>query len=216
MNAIRPLCLLLLVANAVLIFWQFWRPQEMQFAKPAADPDKPSLILRQEYLQLEKSKQRLTAAACWILGPFDSEKQMQDAWQSLEYIALDMQSSKTVLVNTTGYQVVIPPSGSDAEAQSLLELLITAGLDGGRVITDGPMKHAVSMGRTMNLEDSLKKQKLAQELGLEAVLSSSISENERWQIIATVRNQEGFRQWRTELTPQVPVQPCQSPKTDPL
>lgn len=214
MNALRTICLLLITANVVLYFWQFWRPLETQYAKPATDPDKPSLVLRQEYLQLEKSQQRLASEACWILGPFDSEKQMQDAWQSLEYIALDMQSSKTEQVIPTGYQVIIPPSSNQAEAQDLLESLIAAGLDNGQVITEGDSKYAVTMGHFTELAEAQRKQKLAQGLGLEAVLSSKQSVKERWQIEATIRNQAGFTQWQAELTPKVPAQPCQSPKTD--
>jgi hypothetical protein len=210
MNALRSLCLLLITANIVLAFWQFWRPIEIQYAKPASDPDSPSLILHQEYLKLEQSKQRLAANACWILGPFDSEKQMHEAWQSLEYIALDMQSSKTVQVTPQGYQVIIPPSVSEAEAKILLELLVAAGLDSGRVITEGRSKNAVSMGRFIDLAEAQKKQKLAQGLGLEAVLSSIQSEKTYWQIIATIRNQAGFAQWQAELTPKVPAQACQS------
>lgn len=209
MNALRSLCLLLITANIVLAFWQFWRPIEMQYAKPATDPDSPSLILHQEYLQLEKSKQRLAANACWILGPFNSEKQLQDAWQSLEYIALDMQSSKTVQVTPEGYQVTIPPSVSEAEARILLELLAAAGVDSARVVTEGSSKNALSMGKFINLAEAQKKQKLAQGLGLEAVLTSIQSEKTQWQIVATIRNQAGFAQWQAELTPKVPAQACQ-------
>lgn len=215
MNALRSLCLLLITANIVLAFWQFWRPIEIQYAKPAADPDSPSLILHQEYLQLEQSKQRLEANACWILGPFDSEKQLQAAWQSLEYIALDMQSSKTVQVTPEGYQVIIPPSVSEAEARILLELLVAAGVDSARVVTEGSSKNALSMGKFINLAEAQKKQKLAQKLGLEAVLSSIQSEKTQWQIIATLRNQAGFAQWQAELTPKVPAQPCKTARPVP-
>jgi len=210
MNALRSLCLLLITANIVLAFWQFWRPVEIQYAKPASDPDSPSLILHQEYLQLEQSKQRLVADACWILGPFDSEKQMQDAWQSLEYIALDMQSSNTVEVIPQGYQVIIPPSTNEAEARILLELLVAAGVDSARVVTEGSSKNALSMGKFSDLAEAQKKQKLAQGLGLEAVLTSIQTKKTQWQIVATIRNQAGFTQWQAELTPKVPAQACQT------
>ncbi len=210
MNALRSFCLLLITTNIVLAFWQFWRPAEIQYAKPASDPDSPSLILHQEYLKLEQSKQRLAADACWILGPFDTEKQMQVAWQSLEYIALDMQSSKTLQVSPQGYRVIIPPSVNEAEARILLELLVAAGVDSGKIMTDGSLKNAVSMGRFSSLAEAQKKQKLAQGLGLEAQLTSVQSEKSQWHIVATLRNQAGFSQWQAEQSPKVPAQACQS------
>ncbi len=208
MNALRSICLLLITANIVLVFWQFWRPIETQYAKPAADPDSPSLILHQEYLQLENAKQRLAANACWILGPFSSEKQMQEAWQSLEYIALDMQSSKNIKVTPEGYQVSIPPSINETEARILLESMLASGIDSARLISDGSSKNALTLGIFSSLIDAQKKQKLAQALGFEAILTSVQSEKTQWQIVATVRNQAGFKQWQAELIPRVPAQPC--------
>jgi hypothetical protein len=208
MNALRSLCILLITANIVLAFWQFWRPIEIQYAKPMSDPDSPSLILRQEHLKLEQSKPRLAASACWILGPFSSEKQMQEAWQSLEYIALDMQSSKNVKVIPVGYEVRIPPSINETEAKILLESMLASGINSAHLVTNGNAKNSLSLGQFSSLIDAQKKQKLAQTLGLEAILTTVQSEKTQWQIVATVRNQAGFKQWQAELTPRVPAQPC--------
>mgnify|MGYP003557743437 FL=1 len=210
-NLLRSLCVLLLIANIGMALWQRFMPDEVQYAKPVTDPDVPGLILRQEYLKLEHNEQRLQASACWLIGPFASKKHMQDAWQSLEYVALDMQIRKTVQSLHQGYEVRIPPSASKADAESLAELLVSAGVDRPQVIADGASANAVSMGRFSELAEAGKKQKLAQKLGLEAVLTSVQTDVTQWRIEATVRNQAGFERWLIELSPKVPAQPCGAP-----
>lgn len=210
-NLLRSLCVLLLTANIGMALWLRFMPDEVQYAKPVTDPDVPGLVLRQEYLKLERNERRLQASTCWLIGPFASQKHMQDAWQSLEYVALDMQSRKTVQSLHQGYEVRIPPSASKSDAESLAELLVSAGVDRPQVIVDGASAHAVSMGRFSELAEAEKKQKLAQKLGLEAVLTSVQSDVTQWRIEATVRNQAGFERWLIELSPKVPAQPCDAP-----
>ena len=212
-NVLRSLCVLLLIANIGVAFWLRFMPDDVQYAKPVTDPDIPGLVLRQEYLKLERNERRLQASACWLIGPFVSEKRMQEAWQSLEYVALDMQSRKTVQSLHQGYEVRIPPSASKAEAESLAELLVSAGVDKPQVIAQGASANAVSMGRFNELAEAEKKQKLAQSLGLEAVLTSVQRDVTQWRIEATVRNQAGFERWLLELTPKVPAQPCSTAGT---
>jgi hypothetical protein len=211
-NTLRSLCVLLVTANIAVAIWLRWAPDEVRYAKPVTDPAVPGLVLRQEYLQLEQNKRRLEPEACWLIGPFASQKHMHEAWQSLEYVALDMQQRKTVQSLHQGYEVRIPPSASRAEALSLAEQLIASGVDGTRVVAQGPSVNAVSMGRFVDLAEAEKMQKLAQGLGLEAVLTSIQTEAVQWRIEATVRNQEGFDRWLIELTPKVPVQPCNAPE----
>jgi hypothetical protein len=210
-NLLRSLCVLLLTANIGMALWLRFMPDEVQYAKPVTDPDVPGLILRQEYLKLERSERRLQASACWLIGPFASQKHMQDAWQSLEYVALDMQRRKTVQSLHQGYEVRIPPSASKADAESLAELLVSAGVVRPQVIEDGASAHAVSMGRFSELAEAERIQKLAQKLGLEAVLTSVQTDVTQWRIEATVLNQAGFERWLIELSPKVPAQPCGAP-----
>ena len=210
-NALRSLCVVLLAVNIGVALWLRFMPEEVSYTQPITDPDVPGLILRQEHLKLERQTERLQASACWLIGPFASEKQMQAAWQSLEYVALGMQSRKTVKSLHQGYEVRIPPSASRTDAVSLAELLVSAGVEKPQVIEQGASANAVSMGRFSTLADAEQKQKLAQGLGLEAVLSSIQTEVTQWHIEATVRNPQGFERWLLELTPKVPVQPCQTP-----
>jgi len=209
-NVLRSVCVVLLAVNIGVALWLRFMPEEVSYTQPVTDPDVPGLILHQEHLKLQRNEPRLQASACWLIGPFATEKQMQNAWQGLEYVALGMQSRETVKSQHQGYEVRIPPSASRTDADSLAELLVSAGVEKPQVIEQGASANAVSMGRFSNLADAEQKQKLAQGLGLEAVLTSIQTDVIQWHIEATVRNPEGFERWLLELTPKVTAQPCQT------
>lgn len=202
---LRRLCLLLLFANVGALVWHV-RHREPSAAAllPATEPGMPGLILHQEYLQLERGQRRLQADACWQLGPFPDEAAMRRAWQSLEYVALDLQMRRTDAVRAAGYRLRVPPAASRAEAELLRESLLAAGFGAARIEAD----HGIDLGSYADLAGAESRQRTAQQLGLEVLLRAEQARTAHWWIDASVRNTAGFRQWLAEQTPPVGAAPC--------
>lgn len=208
MNLLRQLFLLLLVANLGALAWLYEQPDVVVYSKPATDPGIPGLVLRKEYLQLERGVQRLPANACWRIGPFQSEKQMQIAWKALEYIALDMQHSKTISRVSRGYLLSIPPSTDFNQAQKIIQKLANAGITDAYIYKRGVMANAIFVGQYEQLEMAQARLMLVQAQGLEVELKNIQSESTQWWIKATVRNTLGFMQWQKEFSPAVAINEC--------
>jgi hypothetical protein len=164
----------------------------------------PGLILHQEYLQLQQERQRLPAGSCWRIGPFAEETAMRRAWQSLEYITLDMQMRTADGVTGTRYRLDIPASASRADAELLVESLLSAGIGAPEIQFD----HSIALGQYASLADVQARQRVVQQLGLEAMLRSEQQTWKQWWIDASIRNQNGFTQWQAEQNPKIPVQTC--------
>lgn len=202
---LRRLCLLLLFANAGALVWHV-RHHEPSAADrlPATEPGTPGLILHQEYLQLERGQRRLQADACWQLGPFPDEAAMRRAWQSLEYVALDLQTRRTDALRAAGYRLRVPPAASRAEAELLRESLATAGFSQARIEAD----LGIDLGSYVDLAEAESRLRTGQQLGIEVLLRTEQARTAHWWIDASVRNAAGFRQWLSEQTPPVAAAPC--------
>lgn len=201
---LRRLSLLLLFANAGALMWNLWRPEMQGHVLPMTEAGTPGLILHQEYLQLQQERQRLPAGSCWRIGPFDEETAMRRAWQSLEYITLDMQMRAADGVIGTRYRLDIPASASRADAELLVESLLSAGIGAPEIQSD----HSIALGQYATLADAQARQRVVQQLGLEAVLRSEQQTRQEWWIDASIRNQAGFSQWQAEQNPKIPAQAC--------
>ena len=201
---LRRVCLLLLFANAGALMWNLWRPELQGHVLPMTEPGTPGLILHQEYLQLQQERQRLPSGSCWRIGPFAEEAAMRRAWQSLEYITLDMQMRMADGVIGTRYRLDIPASASRADAELLVESLLSAGIGNPEIQSD----HSIALGQFATLADAQSRQRVVQQLGLEALLRSEQQTRREWWIDASIRNQAGFRQWQTEQNPKIPAQAC--------
>ncbi|MFZ9310313.1 MAG: hypothetical protein ACO24O_02235 [Arenimonas sp.] len=201
---LRRVCLLLLFANAGALMWNLWRPELQGHVLPMTEPGTPGLILHQEYLQLQQERQRLPSGSCWRIGPFAEEAAMRRAWQSLEYIILDMQMRMADGVIGTRYRLDIPASASRADAELLVESLLSAGIGNPEIQSD----HSIALGQFATLADAQSRQRVVQQLGLEALLRSEQQTRREWWIDASIRNQAGFRQWQAEQNPKIPAQAC--------
>lgn len=201
---LRRVCLLLLFANAGALIWNLWRPELQGHVLPMTEPGTPGLILHQEYLQLQQERQRLPSGSCWRIGPFAEEAAMRRAWQSLEYITLDMQMRMADGVIGTRYRLDIPASASRADAELLVESLLSAGIGNPEIQSD----HSIALGQFATLADAQSRQRVVQQLGLEALLRSEQQTRREWWIDASIRNQAGFRQWQAEQNPKIPAQAC--------
>ena len=201
---LRRVCLLLLFANAGALLWNFWRPDIQDSVLAMTEAGTPGLILHQEYLQLQQERQRMPAGSCWRIGPFAEEAAMRRAWQSLEYITVDMQMRKTEGLTGTRYRLDIPASASRADAELLVESLLSAGIGNPQIQSD----HSIALGQFATLAEAQARQRIVQQLGLEAVLRSEQQTRPEWWIDASIRNQSGFRQWQAEQNPEIPAQAC--------
>lgn len=205
MRWLRRLCLLLLFANAGALAWHLrHREPTATGGLPATEPGTPGLILHQEYLRLERSQRRLPADACWRLGPFPDEAAMRLAWQSLEYIALDLQMRRSEVVRSAGYRLRVPPAADRAEAELLRESLLTAGFAQARIEAG----HGIDLGVYADLAEAENRRRTVQQLGLEVLLRAEQARSSQWWIDTSVRNAAGFRQWLNEQTPPVAAAPC--------
>lgn len=201
---LRRACLLLLFANAGALLWNLWRPEMQGHVLPMTEAGTPGLILHQEYLQLQQERQRLPSGSCWRIGPFAEEAAMRRAWQSLEYITLDMQMRTAEGLSGTRYRLDIPASASRADAELLMESLLSAGIGNPEIRSD----YSIALGQYATLADAQASQRVVQQLGLEAMLRSEQQTRREWWIDASIRNQAGFTQWQAEQTPKIPVQTC--------
>jgi hypothetical protein len=196
------------VANLGALAWLYEQPKDVVYSKPATDPGIPGLVLRKEYLQLERGVQRLPANACWRIGPFQTENQMQIAWKALEYIALDMQHSKTINRVSRGYLLSIPPSTDFNQAQKIIRKLTNVGITDAYIYKQGIMANAIFVGQYEQLEMAQARLMLVQAQGFEVELKNIQSETPQWWIKATVRDTLGFLQWQKEFTPAVAINEC--------
>lgn len=202
---LQRVCLLLLFANIGALSWHLRHPTAPDAVHlPPTEPGTPGLILQQEYLQLERGQRRLTADACWQLGPFADEAAMRRAWQSLEYLALDLQTRRTEALGAAAYRLRVPAAASRADAELLRESLLAAGFARARIAAD----HGIDLGVYAELAEAESRQRIAQQLGLEVLLRAEQARTAQWWIDASVRNAAGFRQWLAEQTPPVVAAPC--------
>lgn len=204
MNGWRRFFLLLIFANFGVLLWAVLHTDTVKYALPMTEPGTPGLTLRQEYLQLQQAGTKPLPGQCWQIGPFANEAELRRAWQSLEYITLDMQRRKASGVSANGYQLSVPASTSRKEAELLRESLISAGVSQIRMGDD----FSLDLGRYANLESAQRQQRIVQQLGIEVVLSSLQSSRDEWWIDSRIRNQPAFEQWQAEQRPAIPVKAC--------
>jgi hypothetical protein len=209
MKWLRQLCLLLIFVNAGAWLWGRFQTDEIIYKKKLTESGIPSLILQQEYLQLQKNAERTNDAPCWRIGPFANEQEMRAAWHNLEYIAKDMQKRQAQFVDSQIYTLTVPASSSREDAELILESLQTAGIQGAQILEQSRKQYAITIGNYATLDAAQAQQHRAQQLGIEVVLSSAQKQSARWWIEASVRNQTGFMQWQAEQTPKIPVIDCQ-------
>ena len=83
-----------------------------------------------------------------------------------------------------------------------MESLLSAGIGAPEIQFD----HSIALGQYATLADAQARQRVVQQLGLEAMLRSEQQTWKQWWIDASIRNQNGFTQWQAEQNPKIPVQ----------
>lgn len=204
MNWLRRLMVLAVFANAGVWLWRHLEPVAIQPALPTTESGTPGLILQSEYRQLQQGKQRLQGS-CWRVGPYADEATVSRAWQSLEYIALDVQKRRISPAGMTLYELSVPASASRETAGLVAESLATTGIRAPEILPD----HSLFLGRYPDLAEAEGIQRQAEQLGIEVLLASRReTPDAQWWLEVTVRNTLGFAQWQTEQKPRVQALPC--------
>ena len=123
--------------------WSAGRFSEIiALALPATESGTPGLILQKEFRQLQQGKQRLQGS-CWRVGPYADEATVSRAWQSLEYIALDVQKRRITPAGKTLYELSVPASSNREAAALVAESLATTGIRSPDILPD----HSLFLGR---------------------------------------------------------------------
>lgn len=204
MNGLRRLIVLAVFANIGIWLWRHFEPVTVQRTLPATESGLPGLILQQEYRQLQQGKQRLQGS-CWRIGPYADEAAMSRAWQSLEYITLDVQKRRISPAGKTLYELSVPASASREAAALVAESLATTGIQSPQILSD----NTLFLGQYPDLARAEGIQRQAEQLGIEVLLASRRETlAAQWWLEVTVRNTLGFEQWQTEQKPRVQALPC--------
>lgn len=211
MNWLRRLIVLAVFANAGVLVWRHVEPATVHETLPGTESGMPGLILHQEYRQLELGKRKL-GGVCWRVGPYADELALGRAWQSLEYLAVEVQKHQIRPLGATAYILTVPASANAEAAALLAESLASTGMPSPEILPD----NTLSLGRYPDLAHAETVQRQAQQLGIEVLLASEReSLPAQWWLDVTVRNGMGFSQWQAEQTPRVQALACQetvSPK----
>lgn len=204
MNWLRRLIVLAVFANAGVWLWRHHETVASQPALPTTESGIPGLILQKEYRQLQQGKQRLQGS-CWRVGPYADEATVGRAWQSLEYIALDVQKRRITPGGKTLYELSVPASSNREAAALVAESLATTGIRAPEIRSD----NTLFLGRYPDLAEAEGIQRQAEQLGIEVLLASRRETlDTQWWLEVTVRNMLGFEQWQTEQNPRVQALPC--------
>ena len=204
MNWLRRLIVLAVFANIGVWLWRHFEPITVQHTLPATESGMPGLILQQEYRQLQQGKQRLQGS-CWRIGPYADESTLNRAWQSLEYIALDVQKRRISPAGKTHYELSVPASADPEAAALVAESLSTTASQAPQILSD----NSLFLGRYPDLAQAEGIQRQAEQLGIEVLLASRRETlPAQWWLEITVRNMLGFEQWQTEQKPRVQALPC--------
>lgn len=204
MNWLRRIVVLAVFANAGVWFWRAHEPATVRHSLPATEPGVPALILSQEYRKLRQGERRLQGD-CWLIGPYPDEAALARAWQSLEYIALDVQKRRINPGGTTRYELVVPASATRKAAELLAESLTVAGIQAPVVRAD----NTLFLGAYPDLAQAESLQRQAEQLGIEVRLSSHREAPEaQWWLEVMLRNSSGFAQWQAEQTPRMLTVSC--------
>ena len=204
MNWLRRLIVLAVFANTGVWLWRHHEPVASLPALPATESGTPGLILQKEFRQLQQGKQRLQGS-CWRVGPYADEATVSRAWQSLEYIALDVQKRRITPAGKTLYELSVPASSNREAAALVAESLATTGIRSPDILSD----NTLFLGRYPDLAEAEGIQRQAEQLGIEVLLASRRETlDTQWWLDVTVRNTLGFEQWQTEQNPRVQALPC--------
>lgn len=178
----RWIALLLLMVNAGLIGWQLAGTPGGPQVETGTPADIGYLGLLREPAEEPRAR---AETECFSIGPFTDEEAARAAGAYLADLGLQPEQRLLIDDETTGYQVLLPPFDSQAEALAATRELAEAGVQDYFIISqDGELQNAVSLGVFSERRYALDHQQYLAGLGLglEPDLRLRTRERERyWQ-----------------------------------
>jgi hypothetical protein len=138
-------------------------------------------------------------AACYRLGPFESESEMSSLRPelNLQFEQVLVRESETMV--NRGYWVFLPPYDTREQAERELERLTAAGVEDNYLMPNGAMANAISLGLFDQEERAVTRQQklMALGLGLEIRVELQASPTTQYWLEAGPANDSGqdLSQW---------------------
>lgn len=174
----RWVALLLVLANAVFAAWLF-------AGMPGREPARaePPTQIGELTLLREATGMRFGEGLCFTLGPFEKAENAEAARQRLERLGLEPTQRKTRDEEVYGYQVLLPPFPTRAEALEATRRLAEEGIEDYFIVVSEPeMENAVSVGLFNEKRYAVRHTEYLNDLGFDAELRLRTRERTRyWQ-----------------------------------
>lgn len=186
----RWVALLLLLANMGFAAWIYTGTPGRTPA--AADPP---VEIGELPLLRESGGDARASSVCYTIGPFEEESRAEAARRRLEDLGLDPRQRTIRDEEVYGYQVLLPPFESRADALAATRDLQEQGIEDYFVIAESGLRNAVSVGLFERKRFAVRHADYLNDLGFEAELRLRTRERTRyWQ---------DYRDPRERVTPEV-------------
>ena len=174
----RWVALLLLLANAALAGWMALGQPGRSAPSRQAPPEIGHLSLLRE-----SPDAGFGAGVCYTIGPFDDADRADAAHRRLAELGLDPAQRTTEDRDVYGYQVLLPPYPSRAEAVAATRELAEKGVEDYFVINSEPgLENAVSVGLFEQKRYAVRHADYLNDLGFDAELRLRTRDRTRyWQ-----------------------------------
>ncbi len=176
----RWIALFLLAVNAGLIVWQLGGAPGAPGDEVVPPPEVGQLALLREPAD---EPDDVEDDECYSIGPFSDETAAKQAGEYLTELGTEPERRLLTDQETTGYQVILPPFPSIADAQEATRELEREGIQDYFIITEeGEYDNAISLGMFSERDFALDHQAHLEEQGFEPELRLRTRERERyWQ-----------------------------------
>lgn len=186
----KPLFLLLLLANIALFAWSSLRPAPDATHAVVAAPV-PAGVARLQRLQDLDGQQPVVTAAptvtfqepyCFRIGPLDGVQSGRDLRDELakRVEGLDLQLRREEYRELSGYWVFLPPQASRSDALKMTRELKAKGIKDYLIVPNGPKRNAISLGFFRRQDTSRQHFARLRELGFSPELEESYRTGERF------------------------------------
>lgn len=176
----RWVALLLVLVNAGLVAWQVAGTPGGPAREVAPPAEVGQLaLLREPAEQADAGAE----AECFTIGPFDDADSAAMAGERLGELGLQPEQRSITDEETSGYQVLLPPFPSRAEAVEATQALSAAGIqDYFIVVDDEEFENAVSLGVFSERSYAVEHRRYLEGIGFSPDLRVRTRERERfWQ-----------------------------------
>ena len=162
----RWVALVLLLANGALTAWMVLGQPRISGSSGGPPPEIGHLTLLRE-----SPHAGVGAGVCYTIGPFDEAGRAEDARRRLTELGLDPEQRTTEDRDVYGYQVLLPPYPTRAEALEATRELAEKGVEDYFVINaEAGLENAVSVGLFEQKRYAVRHADYLNDLGFDAEL----------------------------------------------